>query len=384
MSDSLVKCPKCGHSFALSDAFLEQFEEEKRAAVAVALKEAQEKADAEVALQRKELEDAKARFDAEVALQRKELEDTKARFDDEKAHLREETKKEVEAEVALQRKELEDAKARFDDEKAHLREEIKKEVEAEVALRLREKDEELDRIGKQLKDLERRTQQGSIELQGEALESHLKQLLEQTCPFDTITEVKKGQSGADLLHEVLTPQGLRCGTITWEAKNTKVWNADWIDKIKDDAARANAHIKVIVSVALPPDIRTFDLVDGVWVCSVESAPAIARILRENMIQIANLQRAMQGKDGKMEQIYHYLISTTFRDRVQRIVETWRSLKEQVDAEERALQKQWKERRKQLDIMIDVTTEMYTDLSAIIGREMPEIEGLSLNALPSGK
>ena len=87
----------------------------------------------------------------------------------------------------------------------------------------------------------------------------------------------------------------------------------------------------------------------------------------------------------MEAVYGYLVSEQFRDRVQRIVSTWEALKDQVDSEERAMQRQWKERRKQLNIMIDVTTDMYTDNSAIIGAEqLPQVEGLSLNALPAGE
>lgn len=48
-----------------------------------------------------------------------------------------------------------------------------------------------------------------------------------------------------------------------------------------------------------------------------------------------------------------------------------------------MKKQWKERRKQLDTIIDFTTEMYTDVSSIIGQEMPQVDEFMINYLPTG-
>lgn len=329
MSEGVV-CPNCGHEFMLSDAFIEHFEEEKRHAVAQAIETAKKKAEKE-------------------QIEREE------RFDEEKRAL----------EARLAKQAQDDAEKKYE-------------------LALHEKDEELERIGKQLKELERRTRQGSMELQGEALETYLQKQLEQSYPLDRFNEVKKGQSGADIIHTVLNHQGNLCGTIVWEVKSTKAWNDKWLDKIKADAEHSSAGLKVIVSTALPTDVDTFDLRNGVWVTSVETAIALAGVLRQQLLQVSQIERAMQGKDSKMEQVYFYMTSTTFRDRVQRIVETWEALKSQIDSEEKAMQKQWKERRKQLEIMISVTTEMYTDVSSIIGRDMPEVEGFSFPALGDGE
>jgi hypothetical protein len=273
---------------------------------------------------------------------------------------------------------------RSEEEVARLEEEAFEAAEEKFKLDIEAKDNELGRIRKKLEELEKRTRQGSMELQGEALETHLENVLQDAFPLDTIESVAKGQSGADLIHLVINPLGQRCGTIIWEAKNTKHWNDDWLVKIKEDKSRANAQLMVIVSVALPDHLDVFDLIDGVWVCSVQGALALARVLRQGLLQSAHLQRAMEGKGDKMETVYLYLTSTGFRDRVQRMIETWDALKSQIDSEERAMKKQWKERRKQLDTMIDVTTDMYTDISSIIGAEMPRVEGLELQALPSGE
>ena len=267
---------------------------------------------------------------------------------------------------------------------AELEQTADKLAEEKYELQLAQKDEDLARIRKQLRDLERRTRQGSVELQGEALETHLETALQDAFPLDTITPIPKGQFGADLTQVVINPRGQRCGAIIWEAKNTKHWNDEWLDKIKEDRSRAGAHLMVIVSVALPDHVEVFDLIDGVWICTVQGALALARVLRHGLLQTAHLQRAIEGKGDKVDALYFYLTSTSFRDHVQRIIETWEALDRQITSEERAMQKQWKERRKQLGIMIGVTTEFYTDISSIIGAEMPIVEGLQLEQLTSGE
>ena len=92
-------------------------------------------------------------------------------------------------------------------------------------------------------------------------------------------------------------------------------------------------VRVIVSEALPPGIRVFALKEGVWVSSVEGALPLATALRAQLVESARLQRAGQGKGLKMDEIYNYLTSPRFGERIQRMVETWQALEEQVASEE---------------------------------------------------
>ncbi len=255
------------------------------------------------------------------------------------------------------------------------------EIRAEFELDRKEREIAKQRIEKQVADLQKQLGQGSVELQGEALEVYLKNQLQATFPIDQIDDIQRGRFGADLTQEVLDEQFQNCGILVWEAKRTKHWNDQWLAKIKDDADRVGAHLRIIVSEALPPDIRIFDLREGVWVSSLQGALPLARALRSQLIESARLQRAGQGKGLKMDAIYQYLTSPRFSERIQRMADTWKALKEQVDTEERAMQRQWKARRKQLDRMQDATLEMYTDFEAILGREIPQVPGLELEALP---
>lgn len=143
-------------------------------------------------------------------------------------------------------------------------------------------------------------------------------------------------------------------------------------------------MRVIVSQALPAEVRVFGLKEGVWVSSVEGALPLATALRAQLVESARLQRAGQGKELKTDEIYRYLTSPRFGERIQRMVETWEALEQQVASEERALRRQWSERRKQLARMKETTTEMFTDFSAILGREIAQVPGLELEALPPGE
>jgi hypothetical protein len=68
-----------------------------------------------------------------------------------------------------------------------------------------------------------------------------------------------------VLQRVVGPAGLLRGTILWESKRTKNWSDGWLPKLRDDQRAAKAEVAVIVSFALPKDVETFELIDGVWV-----------------------------------------------------------------------------------------------------------------------
>ena len=280
--------------------------------------------------------------------------------------------------------ELENNQQAQEEREAEIRAEAELSANITLVLEREENQIERKRLERQLSDAQRQLRQKSVELQGEALEVYLKRQLQTEFPFDAIDDIGRGRRGADLTHLVRHAPLGDCGIIVWEAKRTKHWNDDWIEKIKQDAEREGTHLRIIVSEALPKDISVFALKDGVWVSSIEGAVPLANALRSQLIESARLQRAAQGKHMKMDEVYLYLTSPRFGDRIQRMVETWSALEEQVVREERAMQRQWKERRKQLAKMQDATIEMFTDFAAILGQEIAQVPGLELEALPPGE
>ena len=91
----------------------------------------------------------------------------------------------------------------------------------------------------------------------------------------------------------------------------------------------------------------------------------------------------QGKDGKMERLYEYLIGPLFRNRVSAIVEACVSMQDDLEAEKRALTKHWAKRARRLEMLMNGTAGMYGDLQGLAGRSMPELHGLQIPQLGEG-
>ncbi len=249
---------------------------------------------------------------------------------------------------------------------------------SEADLKLKERDKQIEGLRKALDDAKRKSEQGSMETQGEALELDLQANLEQSFPGDSIDPVSKGIRGADVIQVVHNHMLANSGTIIWEAKNTKAWNSGWIEKLKDDQRELGANLAVIVSSVLPEGVRNFDLIDGVWVCSVTSYIPLAMALRQQLIQVSFARTASEGKADKMEMVYQYLSGDGFRQKVEAIVEAFVGMQEQLDREKRAYSRIWKEREKQIERIIDNTAGMYGDIRGLIGASIPEIRALSLD------
>jgi len=382
-----VKCPRCGNQFQLSETFRAHFDEEKRKAVEDAVQESKAgiRADVEQANQAnleekvEEIKKLKDELQANQAAQEKREAEIRTEVEKTNQAKQEESAEHIKN-LKEQLKATQDAQEKRE---AEIRIKAKQKASSEFEIERGEWDIEKKRLETQMTDMQRQLGQKSVELQGEALEVYLKHKLQTEFPFDTIEDIGRGQRGADLTQKVNDARLGACGMLVWEAKRTKHWNDSWIEKIKQDADRVGTHLRVIVSKALPADIDVFDLKDGVWVCSIEAAIPLALALRTQLIESARLQRAAQGKNVKMTEIYQYLISPRFAERIKRMVETWDALEKQIISEERSMRLQWKERRKQLAKMQDTTLEMYTEFSAILGQEMAQIPGLELEALPPG-
>ena len=289
----------------------------------------------------------------------------------------------AQAELIRKQRELDDAKRELDltvekrvqaDLTAE-RDKARKEAEEELKLKVMEKDQTITAMQKQIEDLRRRAEQGSQQLQGEVQEMELEALLTAKFPRDTIQPVPKGEFGGDVLHRVIGPLNQVCGTILWECKRTKSWSDGWLPKLREDQRAAKAEIAVIISQALPKEVETFGLIDGVWIADPKVALPLALSLRQTLIEVASARQASEGQQTKMEMVYGYLTGARFRQRVQAIVEAFSSMKEDLDREKKAIIRQWAKREEQIDRVMQATVGMYGDLQGIAGKTLQEIEGL---------
>jgi hypothetical protein len=407
MAESTITCPNCKSDIPLGEAVAHRLREELAADFEKErqrLTQAISEREAKIASERKAIEERSRAVADEISrgldVERAKLRDAALReaaeqsalaMKDLQAQLESQQKRLAEAqgaelELRIKQRELAEAKdamelnmaRKLDEERQRISEEARVKAAEAEQLKIADKDNKIRDLQEQIGALQKRAEQGSMQSQGETLEIALENTLRTAFPFDEIIEVKKGQRGADIIHRVRTNTGVDCGTILWEAKRAANWSADWPTKLKDDQREAKADLAVIVTTCPPAGLRGIGQVDGIWACETPFAIAIATALRQGLVATANLRLQQTNSADKMAMLYEHLCSVPFRQNIEAIVESFKGLKDQLDAEKRAFAKQWKEREFQLEKAITHTAALYGGIQGIAGREaLPEIRSLAL-------
>src|SRR5438045_9583960 len=102
-------------------------------------------------------------------------------------------------------------------------------------------------------------------------------------------------NGADLIQRVRSPTGLVCGTILWEAKQTKAWQSAWLRKLKDQQQESGAEFAVIVTSAMPKEAREpFLRESDVWVTRYDAARPLAECRRTALLELPKKRQPHLG------------------------------------------------------------------------------------------
>lgn len=349
-------------------------------------KEIQEARKIELQLRQKENELLQKEKDLELELQRRlsrELEVFKLELDKKSKELEEARKLELEFrrkenELLQKEQNLElEVQRRLSEERKQIQDMLRQSIHNEFELRLREKEETINSLQKKIEELNFKLQVGSQQLQGEVQEIVIEEQLRAKFPFDSIEPVPKGIRGADIIQKVRNKFGEICGVILWESKRTNNWSNEWLPKLKEDQRELGAEFSILVSKALPREISSVGMLDGVWVCDFDSFLGLAMALRENLIQVHNVRTSLVGRETKMEQIYNYICSEQFAQKVRAIVEAFVNMKNDLEKEKAAMERHWKKREEELSKVIKNTSRIYGELEALVGNQLPEIDYLKL-------
>lgn len=265
---------------------------------------------------------------------------------------------------------------KLDEERAQLVSEAQKQLSDQRRMKDAEKERQLSDMRRQIEDLKRKAEQGSQQLQGEAGEDTLEATLRSSFPSDDINPVAQGIRGADIHQVIFDSRGARAGVILWECKNAKNWSDGWIDKLKEDQRALHADVAVLVTASLPRHCRRFALMDGVVVTDFTCAAPIAGMLRANLLQVAQTRSSAITKGEKLELLHRYLSGIEFRQRVEAVVEAFERMREDLDQERRAAERQWARRTKQIESVTFNVSGMYGDLQGLVP-SLPSIRRLEL-------
>jgi hypothetical protein len=377
-----IKCPKCGNSITLNEIMSDELSA---------------KVEMEKERLRQELTNWKKQREEEFRKEIKQAEDTvKAKASEDMQQrlqlLEEEAKRKTEQLSMLQKKELDMLRMQNDmerklkdfdiDKEKYVLEKTREIEEAAIRkesllfdLKLKEKELQMESMKKTIDDLKRKSEQGSMQVQGEAQELLLEETLKEHFPSDLIEEVGKGAEGADCIQVIRTSQGKECGKIIYESKRTKSWSNGWIEKLKTDMRSRGADVAVLVTQAFPKDMSRFGEKEGVWICNFNEVTGVSHLLRMGIMRVHESHKAQENKGDKMQMLYDYLTGVEFRGQVEAIAEGFLSMKKGILRERMQMEKLWKEREKQLEKVLINTTGLYGSVKGIAGASLGDIPAL---------
>ncbi|QCE42874.1 DUF2130 domain-containing protein [Psychroserpens sp. NJDZ02] len=409
-NENQIKCPNCGTSIDVQDILSHQLEEEikqKYQSQIAAEKKRYEGQQEKLKQAQHDFEQKKKRENVlfQERLENQLKEDKKEIETKLKLKLKEEQSEQFEAlqkelnEKSEQVKELNRSKAEIEKlkrEKGELKEaaeaeaqkrlneiltaekeKIKKSEEDKNELRFKEMQKQLEDQKKLTEEMKRKQEQGSMQLQGEVQELAIEEWLAAQFPLDTIQEIKKGARGGDCIQIVHTRTEQNCGTIYYESKRTKDFQPSWIEKFKADIRDKGANIGVLVTEVMPSDMDRMGLRDGIWICNYDEFKGLCAVLRQGIVQVNNAIVTQENKGDKMDLLYDYLTSNTFRMQIEAIVEGFTQMKSDLESEKRSMQRIWKQREKQIEKVVTNTIDMYGSIKGIAGNAIQSVKALEL-------
>ena len=409
-NENQIKCPNCGTSIDVQDILAHQLEEEIK-----------QKYQSQIAAEKKRYESQQEQLKQEKLDFEQKKKRENVLFQERLENQLKEDKKEIEAKLKLklkeeqsdqfaalqkelnekseQVKELNRSKAEIEKlkrEKSELKEaaeaeaqkklneiliaekeKIKKLEEDKNELRFKEMQKQLEDQKKLTEEMKRKQEQGSMQLQGEVQELAIEEWLAAQFPLDTIEEIKKGARGGDCIQIVHTRTEQNCGTIYYESKRTKDFQPSWIEKFKADIRDRGANIGVLVTEVMPSDMDRMGLKDGIWICNYDEFKGLCAVLREGILQVNNAIITQENKGDKMDLLYDYLTSNTFRMQIEAIVEGFTQMKSDLESEKRSMQRIWKQREKQIEKVVTNTIDMYGSIKGIAGNAIQSVKALEL-------
>ena len=390
MDNSQLICPNCGQAIEIASAVIEslklqyqQAEQQKQSQeiekIKQQFKEASEREHVDLQQRlRHEIGDEQAEKAKQLELERANNQKLRQKVDE----LLEKLNASMEAQNNADSK----LKEELLGAKEEARQTAQKEISEKYQLQIEQSNKKIADLQKQAEEMQLKATQASGQLKGEVLELSLENSLSNEFPHDLIEEVAKGVRGADIRQTVRTAQGVMCGVILWESKNTKHWKNDWLQKLKDDTSAAKAHIPAIVSTVLPEESASgIAFIQGVWVAKPASALVLARLLRLRLLEISQAFIRHERRETNAEILYNYVTGHEFVQQVSSILSIFSEMKAGIDNERKALEKAWSKREAEINKLFQNTAAIVGSMEGAIGSDsMPKIEELSLKTMIENK
>jgi hypothetical protein len=373
MTGTTEQCPWCGHT--ISRARFEEIQtkiredertklEAAKAALRLDLEEKHRRAlvaEKRAAEKRANDEAAKkiAAITAERDLNAKKVQELAARESD------------------IRKKAQQDADTRLQQETGRLRQILEKDRDSSLLKKQAEFNREREGYQKKMKEMERQLQRKTANEMGDGAEIDLLEALRDAFATDKITPVAKGQTGADILHEILY-KGQVCGRIIIDSKNRKAWQDGFITKLRADQIAAKADHAILSTNVFKSGKKELFVENGVIAVSPARVVYIIELLRAAILRMHTLGLSAKERAGKMAELYKLITSSEYTHKFEELGRLAEDLSELDVEETKEHQRVWKKRGSTVTRLKNVLRHIDTEVSAILEG------GDNFQTVPAGK
>jgi hypothetical protein len=166
--------------------------------------------------------------------------------------------------------------------------------------------------------------------------------------------------------------GVACGSILYESKNSIVWRDDYVTKLIRDQTAAHADHAVLATLKFPKDTAQIENRDGVMVVNPARAVAIAQMLRKHLLHVHTLRLSKSERAEKTAALYDFMTSERYSLLTGRLDTESDALLELQEADKKYHDRHWQKEGLLVRSMQKVKGEIDIAVELIIGGS-PESE-----------
>lgn len=286
-----------------------------------------------------------------------------------------------ERELQLKESEL---RRKYQEQRSRDMEKLQKQLEAEreTGMYRGRMESERERAGlrKQLEELQRKLEKEQPEERGSISEENLLETLHENFPEDTLERVPKGESGADIKHTIKY-HGEPCGMIVYESKNVKNWQNAFLTKAQQYRSLYSTPHIILATTAFPEGEKGFAIKKGIIIISHDKVPYIASLLRTSIIDLREQKLSEEEKGTKMFELYEYLKSPDFGQKMQAISESIDRLRELQSKEKHTHERTWAQQEAEHKEVVTNANKISAKIATVLRSSLLSIRIKSKRKVP---
>ena len=211
--------------------------------------------------------------------------------------------------------------------------------------------------------------QTTPQLEGLLYEDKLLEVLKKDFPKDKFTHTGKG---GDILHEIIHDDK-SVGSIIYECKRVGHWQAAHAEQAFNARLQRKTDFAILVTNATKKGAGGFFIEKSVIVVSPGGVIAIACILREQIVRIAQLKLSHAEKDQAIEKTLQYLQGAEFKNALEVVIRKTIEMHEDLKKECHEHVKTWKKRNDSLKSVYVHAAQVQIKTNALVTGNFEALE-----------